>query len=307
MVAILGEAGIGKSRLVEELIAHAAQNTARVLVGRAYESDQILLFGPFVDAFRADELAPRRGGRGGAGARSGARSFLSSCPASPPCSARLGCPPRSITGGSSSASRSSCSSFRPAEPLLLVLEDLHWADELSLRLLAFLGRRVQAERILIVLTARQEELADTPVLRRTLQDLSRQQQLSSVELAALSQPETTALVGLLAPSGKSTAIEPLGQQVWLATEGNPFMIVETMRGLQDGTADEALALPQRVREVIGRRLERLAEDSRSLLSVATVIGRDFDFELLRRVADLEEDATAQGAEELVRRRLPDAP
>lgn len=71
------------------------------------------------------------------------------------------------------------------EPLLLVLEDLHWADELSLRLLAFLGRRVQTERILIVLTARGEELADNPMLRRTLQDLSQRQQLNSVHLSAL--------------------------------------------------------------------------------------------------------------------------
>ena len=295
MVAILGEAGIGKSRLVEELIAHAAQNTARVLVGRAYESDQILLFGPFVDAFRADELV-----RDAAVMEALGPVWRAELSVLLPRFATLLGAPR-LPAQVDYRRLFECiaqllQQLSAREPLLLVLEDLHWADELSLRLLAFLGRRVQAERILIVLTARQEELADTPVLRRTLQDLSRQQQLSSVELAALSQPETTALVGLLAPSGKSTAIEPLGQQVWLATEGNPFMIVETMRGLQDGTADEALALPQRVREVIGRRLERLAEDSRSLLSVATVIGRDFDFELLRRVADLEEDATAQGAE-----------
>jgi pimeloyl-ACP methyl ester carboxylesterase len=80
------------------------------------------------------------------------------------------------------------------------------------------------------------------------------------------------------------------------------MIVETMRGLQDD-APKGLALPQRVREVIGRRLERLAEESRSLLSVAAVIGREFEFELLWRAAGLEEDPTAQGVEELVRRRL----
>src|SRR5262249_3583093 len=125
--------------------------------------------------------------------------------------------------------------------------------------------------------------------------------LSSVQLAALSQPETAALVGLLAPARNET-IELLGQQVWAATEGNPFMIVETMRGLQDGTA-EALALPQRVREVIARRLERLLEGSRSLLNVAAVIGREFEFELLRRAAGYEDEATAQGVEELVRRRL----
>jgi hypothetical protein len=90
------------------------------------------------------------------------------------------------------------------------------------------------------------------MLRRTLQDLSQQGQLSSVQLAALSQAATATLVGFLA-SARDATIESLARQVWAASEGNPFMIVETMRGLQDGTA-EALALPQRVREVIARRL-----------------------------------------------------
>jgi DNA-binding SARP family transcriptional activator/pimeloyl-ACP methyl ester carboxylesterase len=300
LVAVLGETGIGKSRLVEELIAQAARDNCRILFGRAYESDQILLFGPFVDAFRVDELVWDAAVMEALGPvwRAELSTLLpqfATAPAMPrlreqvdyrrlfECIAQL------------------LQQLSAREPLLLVLEDLHWADELSVRLLAFLSRRVQTERIVIVFTAREEELADNPMLRRTLQDLSQQRQLSSVQLVALSQPETAALVGLLAPAQNAT-IELLGQQVWVATEGNPFMIVETMRGLQDGAA-EALALPQRVREVIARRLERLVEGSRSLLSVAAVIGREFEFELLRRAAGCEGEATAEGVEELVRRRL----
>lgn len=300
LMAVRGETGIGKSRLVEELIAQAARDGYRILVGRAYESDQILLFGPFVDAFRADELV--RDAAVIDSLRPRWRAELSALlpqlanPASAPplreqvdyrrlfeCIAQL------------------LQQLSTREPLLLVLEDLHWADELSVRLLAFLGRRVQTQRVLIVLTAREEELADNPALRRTLQDLSEPGQLSSVELTALSQAETFALVGLLAPARNAT-IEELAQQVWSTTRGNPFMIVETMRALQDDTAD-ALPLPQRVRDVIVRRLERLTEGSRSLLSVAAVMGREFEFELLRRVAGCEDEAAAQGVEELVRRRV----
>jgi DNA-binding SARP family transcriptional activator/pimeloyl-ACP methyl ester carboxylesterase len=297
LVAILGETGIGKSRLAEELIAHATQRSSRILVGRAYESDQILLFGPFVDAFRAGEIARDAAVLDALGLVRQAElsRLLPGVAAAPPaeqvdyrrlfeCIVHL------------------LQQLAAREPLLLVLEDLHWADELSLRLLAFLGRRVQTERILVVLTAREEELADSPMLRRTLQDLCQAQQLTPLHLSALSQPETAALVRFLAPARAATAVEALSQQVWTATRGNPFMIVETMRGLQEGAA-EGLALPQRVREVIGRRLERLAEGSRSLLSVAAVIGREFEFELLRRATGLEEDAAAQGVEELVRRRL----
>jgi DNA-binding SARP family transcriptional activator/pimeloyl-ACP methyl ester carboxylesterase len=276
MLAVLGETGIGKSRLVEEVIAHAARDNCRILFGRAYESDQILLFGPFVDAFRADELA----------------LDVPVVEATGPVDYR-----RVFEGIAQIVRRLST-----VEPVILVLEDLHWADELSVRLLAFLGRRVSTERALIVLTAREEELAGHSMLRRTLQDLSEQQQLHSIHLSTLSQTETETLVGLLAPGRKATGIEPLGRRVFAATEGNPFMIVETMRGLQDGTAED-LALPQRVREVIGRRLDRLTDGSRALLSVAATIGREFEFEILRRAAGCEEETAAQGVEELVRRHL----
>ena len=301
MVAILGETGVGKSRLVEELIAHAARNHYRVLVGRAYESDQILLFGPFVDAFRVDELASDAAAIEALRPvwRAELSALLPSLSTSPD-APRL--PDRVDYRRLFECIAQLLQRLSAREPVVLVLEDLHWADELSVRLLAFLGRRVQAERILIVLTAREEELADHPMLRRTLQDLSQQQQLSSIHLSPLSERETGSLVELLAPARTATGVGPLARQVWAATEGNPFMIVETMRGLPDGNA-EALALPQRVREVIGRRLERLAEGSRWLLSVAAAIGREFEFELLRRAAGLEEDATAEGVEELVRRRL----
>jgi len=301
LIAILGETGIGKSRLVEELIAHAAQGKYRILFGRAYESDQILLFGPFVDAFRADELVRDTAVMDALGPvwRAELSTLLPQL-AVLPGAPRL--PEQVDYRRLFECIAQLLQQLSAHEPLLLVLEDLHWADELSLRLLAFLGRRVQTERILIVFTAREEELADNPMLRRTLQDLSQRQQLSSIHLSALSQLETATLVELLAPAVKATVIESLGQQVWVATDGNPFMIVETMRGLQDGAA-EALALPQRVRDVIGRRLERLVEGSRSLLSVAAVVGREFDFELLRRAAGFEEEATAHGVEELVRRRL----
>jgi DNA-binding SARP family transcriptional activator/pimeloyl-ACP methyl ester carboxylesterase len=300
LIAVLGEAGIGKSRLVEELIAQAAYDDWRILRGRAYESDQILLFGPFVDAFRADELM-----RDAAVMEALRPTWDAELSALLPWFSPA--PSASRVGDQIDYRRlfecvaQIAQHLSARAPLLLVLEDLHWADELSVRLLAFLGRRVQNERVLIVFTARDEELADNLALRRTLQDLSQRGQLSSAELTALSQAETATLVGLLAPARNATS-EPLAQRVWTATEGNPFMIVEIMRGLQDGTAD-ALPLPQRVREVIARRLERLSERSRSLLSVAAVIGREFEFELLRRTAGWEDEATAQGVEELVRRRL----
>jgi len=301
LLAILGEAGIGKSRMVEELIALAARRDCRVLVGRAYESDQILFFGPWVDAFSAGELAQDREVLDALGPvwRSELARLLPEVTA----------PGAPALPGQANHRRLFESVARllkqltAPDPLLVVLEDLHWADEASLHLLAFLGRRVQTERMLVAVTAREEELEDARVLRDTLEDLARAEELVPLRLSSLTQPDTVALVRMLVPASAAATVEELGAQVWIASEGNPFVVVETMRALQEGAATPGMALPERVREVIERRLGRLADRSRSLLAVAAAIGREFDFDLLRCASGLDEDATAEGVEELVRRRV----
>ena len=299
--AVVGEAGIGKSRLVEELVAHAERHEARILFGRAYESDQILLFGPIVDALRSgqvdrdhdvlDALGPLR--------RAELARLLPEVAA--------GDTQRLLTQldyrrlFEALAELMALLAIR--DPLLLVLEDLHWADELTLRLLSFLARRAPTHRVLVVVTAREEELPDAPLPRRTLEDLAQAGQLVSLGLGPLSRRDTAALVAMLAPPGVAPGPEQLGERVWSASEGNPLVAVEMMREVQEGGMAEGLTLPRRVRDVIGRRIERLTDRSRSLLTVAAVIGREFDFDLLRHACELDDDATARGVEELVRRRL----
>ncbi|HEX5814536.1 MAG TPA: alpha/beta fold hydrolase, partial [Methylomirabilota bacterium] len=136
-----------------------------------------------------------------------------------------------------------------------------------------------------------------------LEDLARTGQVTSVVLGPLSRGDTVALVAMLTPPGLMAGAEGLGERVWAVGEGNPFVTVETMREVQEHAPDEALALPGPVREVITRRLERLTGRSRALLAAAAAIGRELEFERLREVSGLDEEATAQGIEELVRRRL----
>ena len=299
--AVVGEAGIGKSRLVEELVAHGERQEARVLLGRAYESDQILLFGPIVDALRSgqverdhdalDALGPLR--------RAELARLL---PEIAPGDA-LRRPAQIDYRRLFEAIAALVAVLTRRDPLLLVLEDLHWADELTLRLLAFLARRAPTQRVLVVVTAREEELPDAPMSRRTLEDLAQAGQLVWLGLGPLSQRDTAALVAMLAPSGAAPRTEQLGERVWRASEGNPLVTVEMMREIQEHGLSEGPSLPRRAREVISRRIERLTERSRFLLTVAAVIGREFDFDLLRQACELDDDATAQGVEELVRRRL----
>ncbi|MFQ5897882.1 MAG: AAA family ATPase [Candidatus Methylomirabilia bacterium] len=304
-VAVLGEAGIGKSRLVEALAAAAVQGGGRVLLGRAYETGQVLPFGPWAEALRTGLGSPWREELEGL---------------SPVWRAELArlLPELGESGVQmATAAEDYLRLFEAAvrlmrhlaarKPLLLILEDLHWADEMSLRLLSFLGRRGLTWRLLVVATAREEELADAPLLRHVLVELTREQRLVHLTLSPLSQPETANLVRALARAGSAHAsLARLAEVVWAVSEGNPFMVVETMRALEEGGMPQApgiVPLPQRVRTVIAGRLERLSARGRELVAAAAVIGRQFDFALLQRAAGLAEREVAEGVEELVRRRV----
>jgi len=298
LFSILGEAGIGKTRIVEELIANVSGRAWRVLVGRAYESDQVLPFGPWVDALKAGRIDRERDIVETLGATwRGELSRLLpevTAPDAPPLSGEADY--RQLFESVAQV----IERLARLDALLFVLEDLHWADEMSVRLLAFVGRRIQTARVLLVATARQEELEDAPLLRRTMEDLARAGHLVPLHLAPLSQPDTNALVRLLA---RKADVELLEEQAWASSEGNPFVVVETVRALHDGATAPGMALPQRVHDVIRRRLERLGDNARSLLTVAAVVGRTFDFQLLHRASGLGEDMAAEGVEELVRRRV----
>jgi predicted ATPase len=193
------------------------------------------------------------------------------------------------------------------QPLLIALEDLHWADDLSLRLLAFLGRRLRGDApLLIVLTAREEELGASPMLDHALEELEAAQQLTRLTVPPLGPEETIALVRELSRSGaRAEEVARLGRQVQEASQGNPFVVVETVRALQEGApaSPSRVPLPDRVRRMIAHRLERLSEGGRRLVDTAAVIGRPFELPLLAAAADVGERSAAEGMEELVRRRV----
>ena len=264
---VLGEAGIGKTRLVGELIGHAEARGARVLLGRCYESEQVLPFGPWVDAFR------------------GAPTVVEALKSSPDVLEvfeRVAGALRALAG---------------ERALVVVLEDVHWADEMTARLLAYVGRRLAGVAALIVATVRDEELADAVVLRRALDELQRDGHLARVAVAPLSRESTLALVQTLARAGtEADALARLGEVAWRVSAGNPFVVVETVRSPEPGTG-----LTEPVRQLVTRRLERLSERARLLTTMAAVIGREFEFPLLRLAAGLPDAQAAEGVEELVRR------
>jgi DNA-binding SARP family transcriptional activator len=305
MALVLGEAGIGKTRLMEVLAAEAVARGGRAAIGRAYESEQMLPFQPWIDALRAaqvqaegevvDRLSP-------ALRAELSRLFpeLGDAAALPPVSAdnatRLFEAVLDLIGR-----------MTERQPLVVILEDLHWADEMSLRLLSFLARRVTSRGVLLAATAREEELAGAPVLRRLVEELAPERCFLPLELVPLSRRDTAALVRALARAGSDEDwLARIAEQAWALSEGNPFVVVECMRTLPDRTArPEVVALPKRVREVIAGRLERLGDRARQLAAVGAVVGREFSFALAQRATGLDAEETAAGMEELVRRRFLD--
>jgi DNA-binding SARP family transcriptional activator len=300
VIAILGDAGIGKTRLTRELAAIAMEAGFHVIVGRCHDAERILPFRPWVEALRNGGLVQDREALAKLAPMWRAelvRLFPEVAPpdAAPPAGGEnvlqlfeaLG---RLILDASGRGG------------LTIVLDDLQWADEMSLRFLSFLVHRIDDRPILVVVTAREEETADTPLLPRILRDLDREGLLVRLDLVPLGRAETNTLVAALAPSNTGdAALAALAHRVWAVSEGNPFVAVEMMRAARAlGTVPD---LPHRVQDLILGRLERLSEPAGEMAALAAVIGGVFDFSLLVCAADLDETATAAAVEELVRRRI----
>ena len=202
--------------------------------------------------------------------------------------------------------RCSARSARSA-PLVLVFDDLHWADRPTLQLLRHLVRSPQPRRALLLGTYRDAELEPGHPLHELIGDVRREGMLQRLELAGLAEPEVAELVVALGvPAAEPAFVHALHGE----TEGNPFFIEEVVRHLRESDqelrADVSLTeagVPDGVREVTARRLRRLCAESRQALQVAAVIGREFDYDVLEAVAPLHDDALIGAMEEGVEARV----
>jgi DNA-binding SARP family transcriptional activator len=306
VLAVAGEAGIGKSRMLTELAAEAGRRGASVLLGRAYESERILPLGPWVGAVRDSGVltdSRRLEGLGNVWRAELARVFPELADTAPPPTEP------SDLQRLFDALAELLRHLAVAQPLVILLEDCHWADDATLRFLGFFARRIRSAPILLALSVREEEIADTPLLRLTLEELAGEQHLTRLTLGRLGREDTLKLVQWFGRADTRIATaKQRDEQVWAASAGNPFVVIETMRAIGSGVAvtgesPGGLPLPASVGEMIVRRLDRLSERARQLVRVAAVIGCEFEFALLRRAAGLGEPETADGVEELVRRRI----
>jgi DNA-binding SARP family transcriptional activator len=295
-----GEPGIGKSRLVDELSARARNVDAGVLWGRCWEAGGAPAYWPWVQALRTyvreaepDRLAAQLGSHGGEVAHilPELREVLPDLPVleSPESeSSRF----RLFDAAASFLKRAAVE-----RPLVLVLEDLHAADMPSLLLLQFVAGEIADARLLVIGTYRDIELGPNHPLSSALLELGRQPSTRTMLLEGFHEPDVSRLIEAIA--GVST-LPRVSAAIHAGTGGNPLFIGELVRLLtSEGRLDEPIdepdvrrAIPRGVRDVIERRLERVSEDSREILGIASVLGREFAISALAEV-------TGSSAEQLL--------
>jgi DNA-binding CsgD family transcriptional regulator/tetratricopeptide (TPR) repeat protein len=311
---VAGDAGVGKTRLLAELAAHAESRGVRVLVGGCMEvGDLGLPYVPFVDAFRdlgarpgepevAAELAatvpglglllPRRGRDPSASGMDGDVAAPATTPAAAP---GLALPPaegfervRLFDGV-----LSLLVGLAELAPLLLVIEDLHWADRSTRDLVAFLTRTLRTGRVALVGSYRSDELHRRHPLRPLLAELLRVPDLERIELRPFTRRELTQyLTGLEGGEVTPEAVD----RILARSEGNPFFAEELVAA---GATRRDVALPEALADVLRDRVEALPDLAQEVLKVAAVAGRRVSHQLLVAAAGLPETKVEAGLHEAI--------
>jgi class 3 adenylate cyclase len=320
LVLIGGEPGIGKTRLTDEVATYARNKGAIVSVGRCYETEVTHPYGPIVEALRwlLQTLDPSRLTAAlGAGAADVSKLV--------PSASILAADAAPLPSADPEQERfrlfEHVSSFlihaSESRPLVLVLEDLHWADSATLQLVLHLTRRLPAGRLLVLGTYRDEGIDRRHPLAATMADLRRERSWHRVLVRGFSPDEVLELLNTITGADLGGAGAVLATALFRETEGNPFFIEEILRHLIetdallrredqwiiDETAIAELEIPQGVREVIGRRLSRLSDACNKALAAAAVLGRDFEFDVLDAMGVLPGDDLLQAIEEALQARI----
>jgi DNA-binding CsgD family transcriptional regulator/tetratricopeptide (TPR) repeat protein len=274
-----GEAGVGKTRLVEEFCRSAAAEGARVLTGQSLElGEEGLPFGPFAAALR--ELV-HRDGPGVLDGRE--RDFARLLP-------ELGPPPEvadTRRGYLFELVASLFSRLSESQPLVLVLEDLHWADRSTRDLIGFLVRSARLPHVLLIGTYRTDELHRGHPLRPFLAELDRVRGVQRLEIDRLDREGIAAmLTQLLGVEPEPRTVDTIGER----TQGNPFFIEQFALSGDPDCCD----IPNSLRDLLLTRVDLLPDAAQRVLRVAAVGGTRFGHELLVRVAGLDE-ATLESA------------
>jgi ABC-type oligopeptide transport system substrate-binding subunit len=311
VLLVSGEPGIGKTRLVAELITQVSVRGAWVISGNCYSEGSL----PYAPVTQMIEAAAERHPLDGL---SGLPDLLFLAP---------GLRSRYTQAAASKLAEPQADQQRFFEslvelfsllagqaPVLAVLEDAHWADSGTLALLRHLVRRASALhlRLLVVMTYREYELDEASPLNQVLYDFNRERLSARVKMGRLDREQTDNLLETILTEGVTCEFL---DHIYRETEGNPFFIEEVCKSLIERgdlylecgcwrlpPVDE-IEIPQSIILAIQARLARLPGPAQDTLRTASILGREFDFETLKAVSDLDEDALLDALESAVRAQL----
>lgn len=307
---VSGEAGIGKSRLVRDLATWARDGGFVLLQGACFEADRGHPYAPVLDLVRV---------LSGTSAALAAHYFAPAAaelitlfpelrPVFPDATPRDARDPEEDRRRLFHSFAESARALSRVQPLLLVMEDVHWSDDATLDLMRHLTRGIETERIALLMTYRSDETG--PRLTRLLADFDRARCAADIALRPLGSSQVWAM--LQAIFGAQPAFEPaFVNALHGLTEGNPFFVEEVLKGLvvsgdlaqSDGLWRakplDHVRVPRTATEAVARRLAGLSEAARDVASVAAVAGRRFDFALLEELTPHDERALLALVKELI--------
>src|SRR5829696_2881224 len=294
LVLLGGEAGVGKTTIANALCREAAGRGALALVGHCYDLTDTPPYGPWMDAF--DDYRPE-----------------ADLPSPPAALARTGAGEITTRSALFDGARHFVARLCKRRPLVMLLEDLHWADPESLDLLRVVSREASSQPLLVLATFRGDELAPTHPLYRLLPVLERETGARRLELRRLHPEALHELVAHYRLTKTNSA--RLVTHLYAEAGGNPFFTQQLLRAIEE---DEVLrplgkrwvlgdlvhtGVPPLLREVIEGRLLRLNEEGQRLLRAAAVIGQEVPFPLWVSVVDYEEEALISVVEDATTARL----
>ncbi len=309
VVLLGGDAGVGKSRLMRDLKREAMARRFRTIEGRCSSTESAVPYAPLMDALRF--RISKGEGEAVAEMLGPLRAILT--PVFPQLEGKSS---DTEPAGDRDKEKpfelifSVLSRLAYDEPMLLVLEDVHWADQTSLELVHHLAHRVISLKMLVVATFRSDELHSSHPLRRLLGALARDRVGAEIRLDPLSRDQTTEMLRCI------LGVEPdmdLTASIWKRSEGNPFFVEELISVLSENggfdTNAQAAAvldrtpLPRTVSEAVLARVSALGTKALEVVSTAAVIGRVVEFEDLRAVLGMSELELLEILEQLVAHQL----
>lgn len=310
LVLIAGQPGVGKTRLAEEILLEAQRRELLCFIGHAYEGEGTVPYTPFVEtleyAARAipEELFREALGDSASEVARIMPKLRTIIPDIPPA---IDLPLEQQRRYLFNSYREFVERGTRVSPIVILLDDLQWADESSLLLLEHLAQHVPTQRLLIIGTYRDLESEISPALARTLANLTRQRLAKRITVAPFGE---AAVGNLVAALGGENPPKALTKTIFRETEGNAFFVEEVFRDLAaqgelfdadgrwlDDIAVEQLDVPEGVRLVLGRRLDRVGGDVQKVLTACGVVGRAFGHGMIEALDIVSPDALVDALEE----------